>query len=268
MPSPRRGFPVTGVVAPGTGVVFGLTGDSTAKSGSVSKLTEATPGVVAESGSVTKEVPFQTSTSLDPVISGDRKVAVMGLRNVPGYGEPLRLTSIPAPATAMKPACRVIVVRFGAVTVIVTAEGKVPAGMLTVRSAPSTDTGPIVPPAGPMVTVVTTAVNRPGGAGVVTGGGPYAPPAAVAAKASPAVPEAAAAPISAITDSFRKIALRGRIRTCRFRFARMNPPCRPKCLRPHGGAEAVSACRTILSSVVFIYRYPQYPRHPDIDHRL
>jgi hypothetical protein len=160
------------MVAPGTGVAFALTGDSTAKSGSVSKLTEAAPGVVVESGSVTKDVPFQTTTLLDAVIAGDPKVAVTGLRNVPGYGDPSRLTWIPAPATKVKPASRVIAARSGAVTVIVTAVGKVPAGMLTVRSAPSMDVGPIVPPAGPIVTVVTTAVNPPGGAGAGTGGGP------------------------------------------------------------------------------------------------
>jgi len=203
MPSPRRGLPVTGVVAPGTGVTFALTGDSTAKSGSVSKLTEATPGVAVESGSVTKDFPFHTTTSLDAVIRDERKVAVIGLRNVPGYGEPLRVTSIPAPVTAVNPGSGVMSARSGAVTVICTAVGKVPAGMVMVGWAPSTVTGPMVAPAGPMVTVVTTAVNPPGGAGAGTGGGPYPLPAAVAAKASLAVPEAAATPISAITNSFK-----------------------------------------------------------------
>jgi hypothetical protein len=203
MPSPRRGLPVTGVVAPGTGVTFALTGDSTAKSGSVSKLTEATPGVVVESGSVTKDVPFHTTASVDAVIRDERTVAVIGLRNVPGYGEPLRVTSIPAPVTSVNPGSGVMSARSGAVTVSCTAVRKVPAGMVMVSWAPSTVSGPMVPPAGPMVTVVTTAVNPPGGAGVVTGGGPYPPPA-VAAKASLAVPETAAAPISAITDSFKQ----------------------------------------------------------------
>jgi len=165
-------LPVTGVVAPGTGVVFALTGDSTAKSGSVSKLTEATPGVVVESGSVTKDVPFHTTTLAAAAISGERKVRVIGLRKVPGYGELLRVTWIPAPATTVKPVGRVIVPRSGAVTVITTSLGKAPGGMLRVTSAPSTASGPMVPPPGPIVTVVTTAVKPPGGAGVVTGGGP------------------------------------------------------------------------------------------------
>jgi len=77
-------LPVTGVVAAGTFVTVEVTGDSTAKSGSVSKLTEASPEVAAESGSVTKDVPFHTSTSLDAVIRDERRVAVIGLRNVPG----------------------------------------------------------------------------------------------------------------------------------------------------------------------------------------
>jgi hypothetical protein len=172
MPSPRRGLPVTGVVAPGTGVTFALTGDSTAKSGSVSKLTEATPGVVVESGSVTKDVPFHTTASVDAVIRDERTVAVIGLRNVPGYGEPLRVTRIPAPATTAKPRCGTITARSGAVMVICTTLGKAPAGTDTVRSVPSTSTGPMVSPPGPTVTVVVTEVNRPGGGGGVTGGGP------------------------------------------------------------------------------------------------
>jgi hypothetical protein len=114
-------LPVTGVVAPGTGVTFALTGDSTAKSGSVSKLTEATPGVVVESGSVTKDVPFHTTASVDAVIRDERTVAVIGLRNVPGYGEPLRVTSIPAPVTSVNPGSGVMSARSGAVTVSCTA---------------------------------------------------------------------------------------------------------------------------------------------------
>ena len=54
---------------------------------------------------------------------------------------------------------------------ICTSAGKAPAGMGMVTSAPSTASGPMVPPAGVMVTVVTTAVNPPGGSGVATGGG-------------------------------------------------------------------------------------------------
>jgi hypothetical protein len=92
MPSPRKGLPVIGTVAPGIGVAFALSGVSTAKSGSESKLTEATPGVVVESGSVTKDVPFHTTTLAAAAISGERKVRVIGLRKVPGYGEPLRVT--------------------------------------------------------------------------------------------------------------------------------------------------------------------------------
>jgi|HubBroStandDraft_3_1064219.scaffolds.fasta_scaffold01260_5 hypothetical protein len=198
MPSPRNGSPVTGLVAPGTVVTAVLAGDSTAKSGSESKLTVAMPAVVVEAGSMTKDVPFHTTTSLDGMILDERKVAVTAFRNVPGYGAPLRVTWIPAPATTVMPAGGVIRLRSGAVTVICTTEGKVPRGTVTVRSTPLTDTGPMVPPAGPTLTVVITAVNPPGGTLVAGGGGPYA---VAAAAAMPAVPHTDAAPIKAITDS-------------------------------------------------------------------
>ena len=64
MPSPRKGSPVTGVVAPGTGA--GLERDRrwTTKAGSVSKLTVAMPALVVELGSVTNDVPFHVTTCL------------------------------------------------------------------------------------------------------------------------------------------------------------------------------------------------------------
>ena len=66
--------------------------------------------------------------------------------------------------------------------------------------------GPMVEPAGPTDTTVTTAVNAPGGDEVGGGGGPYAPRDAVDAKASPVVAPTTA-PISDITDSIRNITL-------------------------------------------------------------
>jgi len=172
MPSPSRGLPVTGVVAPGIGVGFELTRDATAKSGSALKLTVATPVAAVASGSVTKDVPFHTVTSLDAVILVERKAPVSGLRNLPGYGEPFRVTRIPTATTTMKPAGAGIVTGSAPVTVICTKSGKAPAGMEMRKSAPSTASGPMVPPPGPMVTVVSTPVNPPGGAGAGAGGGP------------------------------------------------------------------------------------------------
>jgi hypothetical protein len=84
MPSPRKGSPVTGDVAPGTRPAVGVSGDSTAKAGSESKLTDALPAVVVELGSVTNDAPFHTTTSLDAMIFGEVMVTVTGLRNVPG----------------------------------------------------------------------------------------------------------------------------------------------------------------------------------------
>jgi hypothetical protein len=172
MPSPSKGLPVTGVVAPGIGVGFELTRDATAKSGSASKLTVATPAAAVEPGSVTKDVPFHTITSLDAVILVERKAAVSALGNVPGYGEPFRVTSIPTATTTAKPAGAGIVVGSAPVTVICTNVRKAPAGMEMRKSTSSTASGPMVPPPGPMVTVVSTPVNPPGGTGAGTGGGP------------------------------------------------------------------------------------------------
>ena len=221
MPSPRNGSPVTGMVAPGTVVTVVLTGDSTAKSGSVSKLTVAVPAEVVEAGSMTKDVPFHTTTSLDGMILDERKVAVTGCRNVPGYGAPLRVTWIPTATTTVMPAGGVIRLRSAAVTVICTTEGKVPGGTVTVNSTPLTNTGPMVPPAGPTLTVVITAVNPPGGTLVAGGGGPYA---VAAAAAMPAVPHTDAAPIKAITDSLPITTLYSRMWAYRVPFAGMKPP--------------------------------------------
>jgi hypothetical protein len=218
MPSPRKGSPVTGDVAAGTTV-----GDSTAKAGSVSKLTDALPAMADEDGSVTNADPFHTTTALIGMILGEEKVTVIGLRNVPGYGAPLRLTPTPAPSTTWKPGIGVIAARSGAVMVICTSEGKAPAGTWTVTRAPSTVTGPTIPPAGPTVTVVTTAVNPPGGVGVVTGGGTDCLPA-VEAEATPAVPSATTAPSMTMTNSLIPTTLRSRRWTYRFHCAGMNPP--------------------------------------------
>lgn len=84
MPSPRKGLPVTGTVALGTFFAVGLTGVSTAKSGSVSKLTVAVPVVSVDAGSTTKDDPFHTVTALDAVTAASANVADTGLRNVPG----------------------------------------------------------------------------------------------------------------------------------------------------------------------------------------
>ena len=62
MPSPRKGSPVTGDVAPGTGPILEVVGDSTAKAGSESKLTDALPAMVVELGSFTNDDPFHTTT--------------------------------------------------------------------------------------------------------------------------------------------------------------------------------------------------------------
>ena len=42
--------------------------------------------------SVTKALPFHTTTTLDDVINGDRTARLSGLRKVPGYGEPFSST--------------------------------------------------------------------------------------------------------------------------------------------------------------------------------
>jgi len=226
MPSPSRGLPVTGVVAAGTFVTVEVTGDSTAKSGSVSKLTDSWPAADVESGSMTKVVPFHTSTALAAVIPGEAKLAVTGLRNVPGYGAPLSVIRIPAPVTSLKPRSGAILARSGAVTVSCAAAGKAPAGMAMVRWTPPTSTGLMVPPAGPMVTLVTTVVKPPGGTVTGRAGGPYAPGDAVAAKAPPPVPKATAAPIIAITDSFKKTTLSSLTKAWRVHFDGMSPPSR------------------------------------------
>jgi hypothetical protein len=84
MPSPRKGSPVTGDVAPFTGAVAEVVGVSTAKAGSESKLTDALPAMVVELGSVTNDDPFHTTTSLDAVILGEVMVTATGLVNIPG----------------------------------------------------------------------------------------------------------------------------------------------------------------------------------------
>jgi hypothetical protein len=238
MPSPRKGSPVTGDVAAGT-----MFGDSTVKAGSVSKLTAEAPATLVEFGSVTNDDPFHTMTALVGMIFGEAKVTMTGLRNVPGYGAPLRLTPIPAPATTWKPGIGMIAARSGAVMVICTSDGKAPAGTWTVTGAPSTVTGPTVPPAGVMVTVVTTAVNPPGGVGVVTGGGTDCLPA-VDAEATPAVPHATAAASMTMTNSLITTALRSRRWIYRFHCAGMNPPFSSRTDgRPPSGASAIKPNR-------------------------
>jgi hypothetical protein len=86
MPSPRKGSPVTGVVALGTGAVFGASGDWTMNAASVSMLIVAMPAVTAELGSVTNADPFQVPTMLDASMFGEVMSMVIALRNVPGYG--------------------------------------------------------------------------------------------------------------------------------------------------------------------------------------
>ena len=83
IPSPRKGLPVTGLVAPGIVVAVVPDGDMTAKSGSLSKLTTPTPGVKVLSGAVTKAVPFHAIITLDEVIDDEWKVRASGLRKVP-----------------------------------------------------------------------------------------------------------------------------------------------------------------------------------------
>jgi hypothetical protein len=123
MPSPRKGSPVTGDVAADT-----TFGDSTVKAGSVSKLTADAPATLDEFGSGTNDDPFHTMTRLVRMICGEAKVTMTGLRNVPGYGAPLRLTPTPAPATTWKPGSGVIAARSGAVMVTCTSSGNAPAG--------------------------------------------------------------------------------------------------------------------------------------------
>lgn len=171
MPSPRKGSPVTGAVALGTGAGFAATGDWTMNAASLSMLIVAMPAVTAELGSVTNADPFQVPTMLDASIFGELTSTVIALRNVPGYGTPFMETPTPTPATTMKPRVAGTAPRSGAVMTICTSAGKAPAGTWMVTSAPATAAGPTVPPAGVMVWVVTTALNPPGGSGVATGGG-------------------------------------------------------------------------------------------------
>src|ERR1700722_111617 len=90
-----------------------------------------------------------------------------------------------------------------------------------------------------MVTVVTTSVNPPGGAGVVTGGGTDCPPA-VDALATPAVPHTTAVPSRNMTSSLMVTTLCSRTWAYRFRCAGMNPPFSSRTGgQPAGGANAV-----------------------------
>jgi hypothetical protein len=72
-----KGLPVTALLAPEIGAAT-TDGDRAAKSGSVSKLTVATPEVTVEAVSVTKALPFHTITTLDEVMDDDRMVTVSG----------------------------------------------------------------------------------------------------------------------------------------------------------------------------------------------
>jgi hypothetical protein len=100
MPSPRKGSPVTGAVALGTGP-FGVIGDWTMNAASLSMVIDAMPALSMELVSGTNADPVHAPTSLDAVIFGEVTSTVIGLRNVPGYGAPLMLTPIPTPATTM-----------------------------------------------------------------------------------------------------------------------------------------------------------------------
>jgi hypothetical protein len=122
------------------------------------------------------------------------------------------------------PAIGGIEARFGEVTVIVTGSAKAPGGMLTVRLAPATATGPTVPPLVGMVTVVMTAVNPPSDAGLITAGGPYWLPAEVAASAVPAGAQTAAAVSTTIAKGLVLTTLFGRIWIGPFLLGGINSP--------------------------------------------
>lgn len=82
-PSPRKGSPVTGAVAPGTGAGFGAVGDWTMNAASLSMVIDAMPAVSVELVSVTNADPVHAPTTLDAVIFGEVTSTVIGLRNVP-----------------------------------------------------------------------------------------------------------------------------------------------------------------------------------------
>ncbi len=84
MPSPRKGSPVTGVVALGTGAGLRAIGVWTMNAGSLSMLMDALPAVTMELASVTNADPFHIPTSLDALIFGEPMSTVIGLRNIPG----------------------------------------------------------------------------------------------------------------------------------------------------------------------------------------
>ena len=113
----------------------------------------------------------------DDVGTGERRrggVQLEWLAEGAPIGEPFRWTWMPTPLMASKPGkpASPMALTFGAVTVICTGTGNAPGGTTILSRKPSTRTGPIVPPAGPIVTLVTTAEKPPGTGGTGGGGGP------------------------------------------------------------------------------------------------
>ena len=108
--------------------------------------------------STTKRQPFQRTMTSAWVIDGEVMSSLSDLAKSPRYGEPFRWTWMPTPPMASKPGkpASPMSLRIGAVTVICTWTGNAPAGTTILTRRPSTRTGPIFPPAGPIVTLVTT----------------------------------------------------------------------------------------------------------------
>ena len=150
--------------------------------------------VIVELGSFTNDVPFHTTTSLAAVMFGELKLTVTGLRNVPELRSAVQVTCDPR-------ACH------DGEAVLRRDHGKVRRGDRDLHGrsgrlpgdsngdlAPSTVTGPTVPPPVPMVTGHDG--GEPAGRqGSRTGGGPYRLPDAVAARAVPPVAQAVADPM-------------------------------------------------------------------------
>jgi hypothetical protein len=82
MPSPRKGSPVTGDVAPDTGVTD-VVGDRTMNAASLSMVIDAMPAESMELVSGTNADPVHAPTSLDAVIFGELTSTVIGMANVP-----------------------------------------------------------------------------------------------------------------------------------------------------------------------------------------